>query len=211
MKNKLVKILNAFLDIVLILVLAANLYKVTMQNVYNVKMPMLFDVGSAVVMSGSMEPELSPDDLIYVKKYQNYNKGDIITYEDTDGKLITHRIVGKAENGVYKTQGDSNNTLDEDTVYESQICGKVVLSVPKVGHLIRFARTPSGILLSILFVLAFLSLGSYLVNRKRPEKNHWLKKLFLKIKNSRNKRKIDLDKMEEEISILEKELEKRGK
>ena len=75
-----------------------------------------------------MIPEFDKNDIIIIKKQKKYKKGDIITYVDKDGNLITHRIIEECENGFY-TKGDNNNTKDEEKVIYSQIAGKVIVTL----------------------------------------------------------------------------------
>ena len=54
--------------------------------------------GTYVIVSPSMVPTIKVLDGIVVKRVNNFNMGDIITFDSTDsslaGKTITHRIVG---------------------------------------------------------------------------------------------------------------------
>ncbi len=84
-----------------------------------------FDMGTLLICSGSMEPELKLGDIIIIKKYDNYKTGDIVTYLDDDNILVTHRIIEKTESG-FVTKGDNNNTRDKDVISKNEIQGKVI-------------------------------------------------------------------------------------
>lgn len=102
---------------------------------------MPFGYGAAVVLSGSMEPVLSVDDLVIVKKAEEYAVGDIVVYE-TEGMLVVHRIM-EIEDGQIRTQGDANNMPDEPVDIGS-VKGKLAAAIPGAGKLVRAIRTPAG-------------------------------------------------------------------
>ena len=77
------------------------------------------------VVSNSMNPSIRKGNMIIVKKQNDYEEGDVITYIGSDENLVTHRIVRKYEN-VFITKGDNNNVEDESEVKKEQIIGKVI-------------------------------------------------------------------------------------
>ena len=76
------------------------------------------------VVSGSMSPEIMEGDVIITKKCKSYEVGDIITFFN-DEEIITHRINAIIGEDYY-TKGDSNNTVDLETIKTDQIYGKVI-------------------------------------------------------------------------------------
>ncbi len=84
-------------------------------------------IGSLIVSSGSMEPELSIGDIIIIKECANYEVGGIITYNVEDKYFVTHRIVDK-EGNDFVTKGDNNNVKDNQIVLKENIEGKVILN-----------------------------------------------------------------------------------
>jgi signal peptidase len=105
---------------------------------------------SYVVLSGSMEPEISPGDAVVVKSVDpaDVESGDVITYKRaSDAKPVTHRVVEvQQQNGerVFRTQGDANEDPDPSTVPASSVVGEVWFSIPLVGHVVLFADTVLG-------------------------------------------------------------------
>ncbi|MBO4860223.1 MAG: signal peptidase I [Clostridia bacterium] len=121
-------------------------------------LPMPLGIGSAVVLSGSMEPVLSVNDLIFVVKSGEYDVGDIVVYS-TGGTPVVHRVVqADMQSGIIITRGDANNT-DDDPISVSRIKGKMLFAIPFVGAIPRFIRTVPGlfIVLLVLFALLFVS------------------------------------------------------
>lgn len=75
-----------------------------------------------------MYPELQIGDIVITQKNDDYNIGEIITFNVNKQYLITHRIVGKQEGG-FITKGDNNNTEDIEKVIKEDIEGKVIYNL----------------------------------------------------------------------------------
>lgn len=163
--KKLGKALQMGLTLLLAALLLCNLYVLVAQRLLGVAHPTVFGFSTAVVISGSMEPAIGVNDMIFIHHRQDYVPGDIITY-DKDAHLVTHRIVEKTEEGFF-TQGDANNVPDDQPVQTQQILGKVVLHIPGVGALIGVLQTPLG-MTCLVFVGLILVELPYLL-RKRKE------------------------------------------
>ena len=136
------RILNALLCIVLALLLCANIYTIIVRNIRGEIQPAVLGWSWAVVVSGSMEPEISVHDLVVVHRQDQYYPGDIITYR-SGSSVVTHRIVEHSAEG-FVTRGDSNNTNDLYPVAESDVVGEVVFVIPRLGLFIEYLRTPMG-------------------------------------------------------------------
>ena len=117
------------------------------------RMPMPFGWGFSVVLSGSMEPELSVYDLIAVRPAEDYAVGDVVVYQSR-GELIVHRLVElRGDEAV--TKGDANPSPDPP-ISTSQIKGRVVGSVPGVGAVVQALKTPVGFLAVLLAAVLLL-------------------------------------------------------
>lgn len=91
-----------------------------------------------IVASGSMEPTLKVNELIFVKSQKEYRIGDIITfYDETLGATTTHRIVDIDTNGEITTKGDYNNTEDDNKITNEKIIGKVIFSSMILGIFVK--------------------------------------------------------------------------
>lgn len=123
-----------------------------------------------VVLSGSMEPALSPGDVVIVDASAPVAVGDIITYRTgTDTVPTTHRIVG-VQDGRYETKGDANGNADAGLVGSEAIIGRVVLTIPVVGHVILWANTPVGYVTFVVAPLVLLGASELFAwARRDPE------------------------------------------
>jgi signal peptidase len=92
--------------------------------------------------------------------------------------MITHRVIEKNQvNGEYYfvTKGDYNNIADPLTVKESQIYGKVVMRIPKIGFIqVMLSNYIGWIAIIVVPALAIISydivkLFEKLKNHKRRE------------------------------------------
>lgn len=128
-------------------------------------LPRVFGCETMAVVSGSMEPGISVGSVVITYPVENSEDlviGDVITYEVDSGTRVTHRITGiNKETQEYTTKGDANNSEDPEPVRFAQIVGKMKLSIPLLGYLSIYVKTPLGIAVAavvsfILILLLFL-------------------------------------------------------
>ena len=158
--KKIIDILTVFIFIILILIIFA---KVDM-TVHNRDYLSIFGYSFFKVATGSMEPNISENDIIIVKDNSDYQVDDVITYKENDS-YITHRIVA-INNDNLITKGDANNTNDE-AVNKSQVLGVVVKDYKHLDIWRQIFTTPS-ILISI-FVTLILFDFAFSYQKKEPE------------------------------------------
>lgn len=127
------------------------------------------------IISGSMEPEYSVGDLIYVKPVDvdSIKVGDPITFIlNEDLVVATHRVVEiDTEKRHFYTKGDANETPDASPVHFNNVIGVPQFSIPKLGYVSDFIQHPPGMYISIaigaaLVLLAFLP---DILKKKKPE------------------------------------------
>lgn len=136
---------------VLGIILGVNLYLANASGLAGNQMPMPCGFGAAVVLSGSMEPNLSVNDVIFVRETNQYDVGDIVVYQS--GKtLIVHRIIARDGKTII-TQGDANHVAD-DPIQLGAIKGEVVGHIPFVGVVVNALKTPVGVLVVLLAAFA---------------------------------------------------------
>ena len=158
--KKIIDILTIFIFIILILIIIA---KVDM-TVHNRDYLSIFGYSFFKVATGSMEPNISENDIIIVKDNSDYQVDDIITYKENDS-YITHRIVA-INNDNLITKGDANNTNDE-AINKSQVLGVVVKDYKHLDVWRQIFTTPT-ILISI-FVTLILFDFAFSYQKKEPE------------------------------------------
>lgn len=163
--------------------LGFNIYLWNAQGLTGNALPMPFGFGSAVVLSGSMEPTFSVDDLIFVKAQDSYSVGDVVVYQ-SGSILVVHRII-TIDGDTVVTQGDANNAADGEMDI-SLIKGRVIGSVSNAGAMVRLIKSP--------IVSIVLLAGSVLL----------LERSYRKEKQQGNE---ELDKIKEEIRRLKAEQE----
>jgi len=118
-----------------------------------------------VVLSGSMEPRMSPGDAVIVREVppSEIERQDIITYQRQGSDTpTTHRVIEKqsADGGVaYVTKGDANEERDRGTVSHDRVVGEVIFVIPFIGHVVQFANTQLGFLTLVLTPMALFVLS----------------------------------------------------
>lgn len=117
------------------------------------------------VISGSMEPEYSVGDLLYVKKVDvnTIEVGDPITFILNEDLIVaTHRVVEiDAENQHFYTKGDANEIADSEPVHFNNVIGVPQFHIPLLGYVSDFVQNPPGMYITIavgalLILIVFL-------------------------------------------------------
>lgn len=129
---------------------------------------------SYVVASSSMSPAIETGDVVLVNELSApaVEEGDIITFIDGEratiqggeagGNLVTHRVmdIRQIEQGiVFETKGDANEEVDRGVVPASALVGRVMVTIPYIGHVIVFAGTRLGFITLVAAPLGLLVLG----------------------------------------------------
>lgn len=128
------------------------------------------------VITGSMEPELSVGDMLYVKPVDpsTIKVGDDITFVlNEDLVVATHRVVRiDAEKSHFYTKGLANE-IEDAPVHFKNVLGVVQFAIPKLGYVSDFIQNPPGMYITIaagavLIILVFLP--DFLPKKKEEEK-----------------------------------------
>ena len=91
------------------------------------------------IMSGSMEPTISPGSIILVDLKTEPHVEDIVTFQTQD-TIITHRLKKQINDQKYITKGDANHSDDPIPLFKAQIIGKVIIVIPFIGYIVIFLR-----------------------------------------------------------------------
>lgn len=136
------------------LFLGGAVYSINARRIVGDAMPMPFGYGLSVVLSGSMEPALSVNDLVVVQAADSYEIGDIVVYQ-SGRSLIIHRIV-ELEDGVCTPKGDANDLADEP-IPLTAVKGRAIHVIPYLGLPVRLLQTTIGKIVVILLAALLLS------------------------------------------------------
>lgn len=137
--------MNGILWVVLGGLILYNGYMLFARYALKQGMPQIMGFSFAVVVTGSMEPEISAGDFIVNQSADRYVVGDVITFYDAQmGEYVTHRVI-LAEDGRYLTKGDANNGADRFSVPSDAVVGKVVAVFRGVGGVVSFFQSPLGL------------------------------------------------------------------
>lgn len=142
-KNVFHKVLEVVSSIFAVMVILASLFTLVFRIIFKVEVVKIFGYSGLIILTGSMEPVYHPGDVIFIHEQKDYEIRDVITFHQR-GMIVTHRIVGK-DGETFTTQGDANNSSDQP-IKLSDIEGKVIGSIGRIGRVILFLQTPAGIL-----------------------------------------------------------------
>ena len=156
--------LRIILIVIVSVALGLMIYQINVQNLTGDQMPMPLGFGVGVVVSGSMEPHLSVDDMIFVVGSDSYEIGDWVVFQ-SKGILVVHELIAISPDGqTVQTQGTANNTAD-DPIQIDQIKGRVAFHLDGAGRVADFMKSPLGTAI-ILVIAAFLLIMSYKSEKK---------------------------------------------
>lgn len=178
-KRKLKNIGRMILLVIVSLIIGIRLYSWNAQNLAGNQMPMPFGWGISVVLSGSMEPTLSVNDLVFVQEQSDYEVGDIVVYQD-ENTLVIHEIYSKNGDEIV-TKGEANDVADEP-ISATAIKGKAMFHIPFIGALIRFLKTPLGFIMIIAAAIALFELPHLQQRKKAAEEQERIKEEIKRLK-----------------------------
>lgn len=194
-----VKILKKILDAILVvIIIVLSLYFILRFDnrirIYN-------------VMTGSMEDNIHAGDYILILKKDNYRVGDIVTFFK-EGYYITHRII-KMEGNMVTTKGDANN-VEDATINESNIIGKVILIGGILNVIINYKFVIVGILLSIYLLTCYFGKDSEVKDKKVIEIQKALDKNMNEVEEKEEPQELDDHKNEaQEVPTIIKQKRKK--
>lgn len=120
-----------------------------------------------VILTGSMRPTLSPDDMVLVHHIDasQMRVGDIVSFQSPENPdmVITHRVraVRARPGGMLAvvTRGDANNTPERWTIARTGSVARVVATIPLAGRLTAWTGDP--VARTALFALLGLGLAGF--------------------------------------------------
>jgi signal peptidase len=103
---------------------------------------------------------------------ESLKKGDIICFKLSEPSSITHRIINITNEG-FITKGNANEDADMWTVKKENVIGKVEMTIPFIGYLGYFVRTPLGFITLVIIpasILIVLETRKIIIETKKTKK-----------------------------------------
>ena len=118
------------------------------------------DFSYAVVSGNSMEPRFRSDDVVLLRRADDYQIGDIVAYRHPSIGNVLHRIV--ADDGErFTLRGDNRRGDDSYRPTRSEVVGREWRVVPGGGRVLRATQSPrNAALLSVAVVALALPAGA---------------------------------------------------
>ena len=111
------------------------------------------------VLSGSMEPSIATGGIVVIGPVSaaDVRVGDVISFT-ANNVNVCHRVIAIKEGTPrqFTTKGDANDSPDPLPVSQANLRGKVALSIPLIGRLIVFMKTPVGLFMTVIIPLLAL-------------------------------------------------------
>lgn len=165
---------GVLLCILLISILIVNISLIVGSYVNPEKVPSFLGYKPFIVLSGSMEPEILPGDLIITKitDPEEIAVGDIISFREDETTVVSHRVteVLSKEGLAYHTKGDANINADAQTVLSEDLEGRYLFRIGGLGSVALFLQTPMGLLLFVVIPLCLFILYDVISRNYRNKK-----------------------------------------
>ena len=139
--------------------------------------PLAFGARPYTVLTGSMEPAISPGDVVVAERIEpsEARVGDVVLFRDPadQQRTITHRVqrIRRAGDRIwFVTRGDANDHGERWRIAADGELGRALYTVPAVGHVAVVAgRIGPGSLLT-LGVLLLVANELWLIWRPRRKR-----------------------------------------
>ena len=153
------KIIKKVMEIIAI-ILIYNIILIAISSENKISLINILGYESYVIKTNSMEPTIDINDVIITKKVkeEEIKVQDIITFVK-DKEVITHRITKiETENDIkkYTTKGDNNNIEDSFKITYDNIAGKHILTIPKLGKIVKVLENQIIFLIILLIILIYM-------------------------------------------------------
>lgn len=156
------KVISIIILIILIPILIINVVILINSLINPNEVPSFFGWKPFIVLTDSMETEIYSGDIAVVKEVdaKKLKEGDIIAF-NINGIVTTHRIkevINEEGKTRYITKGDNNKIQDEEYVLAEQIEGLYQFKISKLGNVLMFMQTSSGMVISLAIPIILLIL-----------------------------------------------------
>jgi signal peptidase len=130
------------------------------------------------VYTGSMEPAIPVGSVVVIKPVdtETLKIGDIICFRLSESATttVTHRIINITNEG-FTTKGDANEDPDQWIVKKENVIGKAIFTIPYIGYIGYFARTPIGFILLIVIpasIIIIMEIRNIIKELRKQNKTH---------------------------------------
>jgi signal peptidase I len=180
MGKKLARAAMYFLTVFILCSIVFLLFSTYQAKKDPMKVPSFFGYKPMTVLTNSMKPEISAGDMILVKeaKTEDIKKGDILTFQTAQKRVVTHRVAEATPQG-FITKGDNNNVEDGERAKPANVIGKVAFILPNAGYIAKLISSKLGFSLFVLlpFLLYILievyqRISKYLNDKEKTAKVH---------------------------------------
>ena len=177
-KDRAFTVLGVILCLILAPILIANITMIVKSYTDSDKVPSFGGYCPFIVLTDSMVPTINGGDLVIDKVVTDaaeIQKGDIISFFDPASRsqsIVTHRVIEitKDENGIaFRTQGDANNTEDDDLIPAKNVVGIYSFKLSGVGNVVMFMQSTTGLVVCIALPI-LLIIGYDALRRRKYEK-----------------------------------------
>lgn len=147
-----------------------------------------------VVISGSMEPVIATGSLVFtsIVEAKDIKVADIVAFKSPadPNQIIVHRVVKKISDQPlqFLTKGDANKSADSWNIYGEGIVGRYRASIPYLGYVVGWIKTPIGfglvvvapaLIILALEIIKIKKIIAKEIDKKVQEKIDLIKKLSL--------------------------------
>lgn len=167
-KKKVVRIVfGSIFGLILLIIFIIEGVLLVQKYIKKSPVPLFMGYASLRVITGSMSGTINKGDMIIIKKTDDYQLGDIVTFIEEGGVTVnTHRLVNYGnEEGTFITKGDANNTVDSFSISKDQIVGEVVYVIPKLGLVFDWFLSGGGIIYTAALIVVVI-FAVFILKRK---------------------------------------------
>ncbi len=144
-KSIIFKILYAVLGLLIVFIVMLSAFPELSLNTFGVR--------AYVAKYDTMEPKISPYDLVVINHIDvsNLEIGDLVTFNtDVDyngsSEMVTYYVAQLSnENGVLRVHPEGTSANVSTQILEKNIIGGYSFSIPVLGRIIEFVSSPFGI------------------------------------------------------------------
>ena len=155
-KHKIKNIIEWIINGILLLLTVLVGYYFVQVAIIKTPTPSLFGYSYYYIETGSMEDYISIGDVIIVKKTNDYEYDEVITFIHEGDKIVTtHRIV-EVHDDYYITKGDANNAEDKEKVYDYEIVGEVIYIIEDASTFVTWVTQEHGFMYILLGLIVIV-------------------------------------------------------